>query len=129
MNAHKLAVILFCVFALPAAPTGATQKGTVAGAAPNQRVDAGARVELMGSGWSTEGRVVRFAWAQVDGPRVRLRNANRSTASFIAPKVTRTTVLKFRLTVTDIRGGTDSNIMTVTVEPRRKPSAPAAPPS
>jgi chitinase len=132
MNALKFSVILlFCVFALSAPATSAVakQKATLAGAAPNQRVDAGARVELMGSGWSTAGRVVRFAWTQVGEPRVRLRNANRSTASFIAPNVTRTTVLKFRLTVTDTRGGSDSGIMTVTVEPKRKPGTTAKPPN
>lgn len=129
MNAFKHSVILLlCVLALSAPVAGAKQKATLAGAAPNQRVNAGSRVVLMGSGWSTAGRIVRFAWTQVSGPRVRLRDANRSTASFIAPNVTRTTVLKFRLTVTDIRGASDSGVMTVTVEPRTKPGAPAKPP-
>ena len=113
-----LAVLLIWGLAGGGAPISAAQKVTFAGAAPSQRVDAGSRVALRGSGWSTAGRVVRFTWIQVGGPPVRLRDNNRSTASFVSPEVTRTTVLKFQLTVTDIQGNRDSSIMTVTVEPR-----------
>lgn len=129
MNTRFLAILLIWGLVGSGSPVDAAQKVTFAGAAPSQRVDAGSRVALRGSGWSTAGRVVRFAWTQVDGPPVRLRDSNRSTASFVSPKVTRTTVLKFQLTVTDIRGNRDSSVMTVTVEPRRTPKATDSPAS
>jgi hypothetical protein len=72
---------------------------------------------MMGNGWSTRGRVVRFRWRQIAGPRIRLRNANRSTSNFVAPRVTSTTVLTFRLTVTDIHGRSGSSTVNITVEP------------
>lgn len=122
-----LAVLWICGLAAANAPVNAEQKVAFAGAAPSQRVDSGSRVALRGSGWSTAGRVVRFAWVQVDGPPVQLRDGNRSTASFVSPEVAKTTVLKFQLTVTDIRGNRDSGIMTVTVEPRKRTTASESP--
>jgi len=122
-----LAILLICGVAATNTPVSAAQKVAFAGAAPSQRVDSGSRVALRGSGWSAAGRVVRFAWTQVDGPSVQLRDRNRSTASFVSPEVTKTTVLKFQLTVTDIRGNRDSGIMTVTVEPRKRTTASESP--
>lgn len=97
-------------------------KGVHAGAGPDQRVEAGARVVLNGSGRDAEGRPVRFSWSQIAGPRVSLNGANRSTVRFIAPShVKIETVLKFRLVVTDRHGAKGSSIVTVTVVPKSPP--------
>ena len=129
MNAYYRlsAILLSCAFCLPGAQVNAAQTSTSAGTGLDQRVKSGAHVVLTGNGWTTADRVVRFVWTQVAGPGVRLRDANRSTAKFIAPKVTSTAVLKFRLTVTDIRGGKGSGIVTVTVQPRIQTGASDTP--
>jgi hypothetical protein len=121
------AALLFYGVGVSSAIADASPKYTLAGTGLDQRVSSGARVVLRGAGWTTTDRVVRFAWAQVAGPGVRLHDANRSTASFIAPSVKATKILKFRLTVTDIRGGQGSNTVTITVEPRSKSRASGTP--
>lgn len=126
MNGRKrFAIVLSGALVLSVAFADVPMNGTHAATGLDQRVHAGTRVLLTGGGWTTTPRVVRFAWQQVDGPRVQLHNANRSTASFYAPKVTKATVLKFRLTVTDVRGGSGSNVVAVTVVPRSQSLAPA----
>ena len=120
---QRLAVLIVAC-ALMSAHAEAPAKRTLAGAGPDQRVDSGAKVVLAGNGRSANGRVVRFVWTQVQGTRVELRNANRSTARFTAPKVKVETPLKFRLTITDNRGENASSIVTITVVPRPTPIAP-----
>lgn len=128
MNADRLFAILLCGgFLLFGAAVRAAEPDIIAGTGPNQRVASGDRVVLMGDGRSVAGRVVKFAWTQVDGPRVTLHDSKHSTARFVAPKVTTTTVLNFRLTVTDIYGGKGSSTVTVTVEPQDKPHAKNGP--
>lgn len=108
----------------PFAP--AAQKGPIAGAGPNQRVDEGAKVMLAGNGRVADGRIVRFLWTQTGGPRVSLRSSTRSTANFTAPKVKVATPLTFRLTVTDDKGRKGSGTVTITVVTRgqQKPPEP-----
>lgn len=120
MNICRLWLVSFFAGLLLSASAGAVQREVAAGTGLDQRVGTGAQVVMMGAGWSTVGRVVRFRWHQIDGPRIRLRNANHSTATFIAPQVSSTTVLKFRLTVTDTRGRTASSTVNITVDPRVK---------
>ena len=124
VNAYRFWPVLLLSALVPlllSAPAAAVQREVSAGTGLDQRVNAGARVVLMGNGWSNKGRVVRFRWRQIDGPRIRLRDANRSTSNFVAPRVTSTTVLKFELTVTDIHGRSGSSTVKITVEPPGKP--------
>lgn len=100
-----------------------------AGAGPNQRVDEGAKVVMAGNGRVADGRIVRFVWAQAEGPRVALRNSTRSTANFTAPKVKVITELKFRLTVTDTRGRKANSVVTITVVPKNQAAPPVKPPT
>lgn len=127
IGCRLVAVLLCCGLALSDALAEVPLDGTRAATGLNQRVNSGAHVVLTGGGWTTTSRIVRFVWRQVRGPRVHLRDANRSTASFYAPSVKTTTVLKFRLTVTDVRGGSGSGVVDVTVEPADKPIARETP--
>lgn len=128
MNAYRSLIILSLFgLTLSTAFADVPIRGTVAGAGLDQRVRSGARVVLVGDGWSEAGRIDRFSWTQVSGPRVRLRNANHSTADFTAPEVTTPTVLKFRLTVRNTRGETGSSVVAVTVEARNQRSAENTP--
>jgi chitinase len=111
-------LLLACCIAAGAHGETPPSKRTLAGAGPDQRVDSGAKVVMAGNGRSANGRVVRFAWTQVGGPRVALRNANHSTANFTAPTVNVTTVLRFRLAITDNRGETASSTASITVVPQ-----------
>lgn len=115
--------------ALFSSPAPAAQNGPIAGAGPNQRVDAGAKVTLAGNGRVADGRIVRFLWTQTGGPRVALRNSTRSTANFTAPKVKTITPLTFRLTVTDNQGRKGSGVVTVTVVPPNQQNPPQQSPT
>lgn len=58
------------------------------------------------------GTTLRYRWTQIDGPAVAPMNATTALASFVAPAVTATQTLKFRLDVSD---GTLSDSATVMV--------------
>ena len=60
-----------------------------------------------------------FAWVRTKGPAPEggLKNANTATATFKAPSVTQTTDLVFELTVTDGGSLSDTDAVTVTVDP------------
>jgi pimeloyl-ACP methyl ester carboxylesterase len=60
-----------------------------------------------------DGRLVRYAWTQVGGKTVQLRNASGAVASFDVPKSS--TTLKFALEVTDDQGAKATDTVTVDV--------------
>ena len=84
-----------------------------ANAGPNQSVQAGDTVNLVGSGSDSDGNVVSYAWSQVNGELVTIDNSNSSNASFVAPQVSGNVTL--RLTVTDNNGavGTDDVVVSI----------------
>jgi hypothetical protein len=88
-----------------------------ASAGPDQAAAAGATVTLDGSASSDaeDGTALTYAWTQDDGPAVTLNNAGGAIASFSALEVGATTLLTFRLTVTDGAGAmaTDTSVVTV----------------
>ncbi len=89
-----------------------------ADAGPDQTVDEGDRVDLDGTGSSdSDGTVEEYAWTQRSGPAVTLYNADTAAPHFWAPAVTSTTYLRFRLTVEDDDEATDTDDVTITVEP------------
>ncbi|MEW5737675.1 MAG: myxosortase-dependent M36 family metallopeptidase [Myxococcota bacterium] len=82
-----------------------------------QEVASGAHVQLDGSkSHDPEGTALRFAWTQVEGPRVELEGASTATPAFNAPGVSSDTGLLFRLTVRDAPGLTASATVKVTVK-------------
>jgi hypothetical protein len=73
-------------------------------------------VMLSGTGSSDpDGDTLTYAWTQCVGPHVTLNGADSATPSFDAPWVSGGTQLKFKLTVSDGFGGTNSAFVTVTV--------------
>ena len=90
----------------------------VANPGPDQTVAAGDLVTLDGSNsQATNGTIQSYSWAQTNGPPVTLSNANEARATFIAPNVTSSTSLSFRLTVIDSANRGDTATTLVTVQP------------
>lgn len=61
-----------------------------------------------------KGTQVRYSWQQIEGPKVRIDYADSRFAYAITPNYS--SVLKFKLTITDQTGGSDSAIQTITVK-------------
>ena len=127
LRARALIAVLIFSFAYTA--EAEVKKHLMSGPGPDQRVDEGSRVALVGSGRVETGRIVRFAWTQVKGPRVNIQRPNRSTTHFIAPRVKQTVRLVFRLTVTDTHGHQASESVTVTVVPKGQLKPPTPEPT
>ena len=71
-------------------------------AGEDQTVAAGAVVTLNGShSHDPDGAIDDYAWVQTSGPAVAITSADSASPSFTAPQVAATTLLTFRLTVTD----------------------------
>ena len=88
---------------------------------PDQEVGPSDRVTLVGTASDSDGHTpLSYRWEQVAGPVVTLSGATAATASFTAPAVE--AVLAFELTVTDSRGKSASD--TVSIEVRRNVAAP-----
>ena len=69
------------------------------------------------NGWRSydpDGKIVAYRWEQTGGPRVRLWGAAWPWALFVAPHDDAT--LTFRLTVTDNKGATSTDSVTITVD-------------
>ncbi|WP_052141148.1 PKD domain-containing protein [Pseudoalteromonas piratica] len=86
-----------------------------ADAGRDQNVNEGSQVTLSGTGTDSDGSISSYLWQQTSGTTVSISNANSSNASFIAPEVSTTSSLEFRLTVTDDDGDSGSDFVTVVV--------------
>lgn len=75
-------------------------------------------VNLNGSGTDADGTIATYAWTKTSGPAATLTNANTATLS-LTNLVAGTYV--FQLTVTDDKGATDSDDVTVTVNAANQP--------
>jgi len=84
-------------------------------------------VTLTGSGADPDGDPLLFFWRQVSGPAVVLSTPNASRTSFAAPTVASSSSLVFELTVTDTKGATGADLVTVRVAPNHSPIANAGP--
>ena len=94
-----------------------------ADAGDDATVDAGARVQLDGTGSvSRSGVTGIYTWTQTGGPTVALDDATSATPAFIAPAVRSRTDLTFSLGVEDA-GFEETDTVTVTVLPSRVTSA------
>ena len=90
----------------------------VANPGPDQTAAAGDVVTLDGSNsQATSGTIQSYSWTQTSGPAVALSNANQARATFIAPNVTSSTGLSFRLTIVDSANRADIGSTLVTVQP------------
>jgi len=94
----------------------------VADAGADLTVDEGQRVILDGSASrDPDGDSLTYSWEQVSGPNVELSDIRAARTSFTAPKVTKDTELRFRLSVSDGRGGSDSDDVRVLVRDTNMP--------
>ena len=84
-------------------------------AGPDQTVAGGDKVRLRGRASDLDGTVETYRWEQVDGPSVSLSNADQAVASFVAPTVTGSEVLTFRLMAVDDRDATSTDDVVVTI--------------
>ena len=105
-----------------------SNKAPAAEAGADETVSGGATVLLDGrASMDPDGRIVRYAWAQTEGPLVTLSGAATATASFSAPALGNTSVLGFTLTVTDDSGEEAEDSVRITVLGNHAPTADAGP--
>jgi len=84
----------------------------------------GAEVALDASASSDpDGDALTFGWKQVSGPSVTLSASEGERVTFRAPEVTQAVTLHFELTATDARGGSNTAVLGVTVQPAKSGSS------
>ncbi len=93
-----------------------TNASPVANAGSDFVVDEQSQVVLSGSA-TDDGNISSFSWAQVSGSTVNISSASTANASFTAPSLSVAEDLIFSLTVTDNRGATNTDNVTVTINP------------
>ena len=87
-----------------------------AAAGADQAVAAGAAVQLDGSSsMDPDGSIATYRWEQISGSTVALSATDIADPTFGAPSTPAAQDLVFRLTVTDDRGGQDTDEVTVAV--------------
>lgn len=96
--------------------TPPANKKPVANAGVDVSVIAPASVQLDASLSSdSDGSIVSYAWTQTSGPSVTLTGADSVNSSFATDTFTQSETLQFTLTVTDDKGATASDSVTVSV--------------
>ena len=118
---HRAAILLGAL-ALGACSSSSTPSGNttnlspLAAAGPDQSVVELINVTLNASASSDpDGSISGYQWTQVGGPAVTLSNATAAVATFVAPDVNMGTSLIFAVVVTDNRGATSTDQITVFV--------------
>lgn len=87
----------------------------IANAGIDQTVEEGAAVLLDGTGSNDDGTINAFSWTQQGGPVVSLQNASTATPSYLAPEVSGSALMVWRLVVTDDGGAQHSDTVSITV--------------
>ena len=101
-----------------------TNHPPVANAGINQTVNENTTVMLNGIASDPEDptNTLSYSWLQIAGPEVTLSNYNTTNPSFISPKVSEDTTLKFSLTAKDNKGTASiPAIVTITVKDVNQP--------
>ena len=132
---------LLCIFFLFTGCGGGGSSGSsnssnsnnapTANASAPSPVDEFTQVVLDGTGSTDgDGTIASYSWTQISGDTATITNANSAKAQFTAPLISADPQLTFRLTVTDDDGASDTDDVTVLVEPTGFLSASAqAPPT
>ena len=63
----------------------------------------------------SDGTITSYSWVQTSGVNVVISGANQSVATFTAPSVDEDTQLAFQLTVTDDKGASNTDTVSVTI--------------
>jgi uncharacterized protein YkwD len=100
-------------------PAPAPNQSPTANAGPNFTVEQGEDVLLTGSGTDPDGTIVSWSWRYVSGPDISINNADSQVANFTAPNSAGD--VRIRLEVTDDRGGTDTDDMTIKINEAADP--------
>lgn len=96
--------------------TPPANKKPIANAGIDITVTAPATVQLDGSLSSdSDGTIASYAWTQISGPAVALTNQNTANASFLTDSFAQSETLQFTLTVTDDKGATASDSISISV--------------
>lgn len=96
---------------------GAINHAPVADAGPDLSVTSGAGFDLDGTGsLDADQQALTYRWEQVEGPPVTITGADTPQAHVNG--ITGPATLRFRLTVTDSGGATDTDMVTATVAPK-----------
>lgn len=89
-----------------------------ANAGTDSTVLEGTNVNLVGSGSTdSDGTIASYHWVQIVGTTVTLNDADSADPLFIAPDISTAETLTFELTVTDDDGATDSDSVSIIVQP------------
>jgi hypothetical protein len=84
-------------------------------AGPDQIVNEGAAVTLVGSGTDAQSPVA-YSWTQLAGPAITLNDTKIATPAFTAPAITVASIeVQLQLTVTDSAGANAQDIVVITV--------------
>lgn len=103
------------VVTVPVPPPTTTNQPPVAKAGPDQSVPPRSAVILNGRrSFDPDGRILSYHWVQTGGVPVTLFGASWPFAGFIAPKTEGS--LTFQLTVTDDKGATGTDNVTIAVD-------------
>jgi len=91
------------------------------------QANAGATVSLQVTATDEDGDSLSYQWQQTSGTAVTLQNATTASASFVAPA--QNASLDFTLTVSDNRGGSTVQSLTVQVKAADAVTPPVTPPA
>lgn len=104
----------------PTPPPSSVNQPPVANAGPDQSVRSGSTARLSGAAsMDPDDGIASYRWTQTSGTSVRLSGASTASASFTAPRVSRSTTLNFRLTVKDRGGLSSSDTVRITISGSR----------
>ncbi|MCP3161426.1 myxosortase-dependent M36 family metallopeptidase [Myxococcus sp. QH3KD-4-1] len=78
-------------------------------------VHEGSGVKMRATGTDADGDELTYTWSQIAGPSVQIQNADKAEASFVAPDVSETSVLLFRVRASDGVSTSDAVEVSVTV--------------
>ena len=95
-------------------------------AGDDQSTSAGNLVNLLGSASDSDGDIAEVTWQLSSGSGVILSGTSTLTTSFVAPSSSSELTLVFQLSVTDDRGASASDTVTITVAAYQEPTIDSA---
>jgi len=90
-------------------------KAPIVNAGGDVTVDENTSVTLAGTATDADGSIATYSWSQASGTEVGLINADKATASFMAPDINESETLTFTLTATDNDGASASDTISIIV--------------